>query len=1390
MNTATTYIAESIVKAVGVAGIEAMAMKNAIYSIWRPLAEELADTMIEVCFDFEGEDIRAEYADSVFAGFRTRMTTDFIEKVLPFIEEYTGYAWDRGREDAFGYALSGLLTSQKSYAERPVPSVEPTPTRPFPEYFLGYGVTSSRIADRLWERWTRWGRDNGEYKFKKDQESIISELVSLTGSTKANVQRTMKRWFEQTQGQYFDRFIVPETARLLSYEQGASLRSIGINYKEFVKAEGYWSSVSEFNAESSKVFAQVQSLHEMNVHTYMVVAVLDEKTCDVCHHMHGSTWSVEEAVVKVYDMLISEADDAYEMSPFPPRSTPKDFENPEDSPYMMPPYHPRCRCNVRSEHAVTAMPQEALARPFDAGPKPTNKLLNRVYNQYVDTPSKQQVAQMVESGQLQEGVRGLSGAEKKVAKEAWESMPLEVKKWSARNKENFQLFIEEGEDITSRVEGNRIFMNRKYFDPSKYGPQPIQHELRHALVDPSIIDARGGGESVWRELVHAAGDTKKGWRSPTHVNTMYQLNGNQGLRAASAASDEFLAMIGDHYQPNMSLSELIDSVRHKSYGISVSDEIGSTVVSQTKRWSAKEAKNATEYWWRTVDVDNHTLMSKKQILAKLNQKPNNAQIQGIAIRNEIDLRDVLRSAGIKKVHQEGDNAPFDVWIGADPVKWYAGTSKVKPTDVIEVKTIVNNSNNKITMSKEALARKRKELRKFGKKNTRGHTVIFDERDGKYYYRDDIGSFRLSAMQEVTLDDLQRKFGGKATGAILEQVVESPKVKVKWETATTLAQARKQLKDKFGIKKVGFKPFDTHWIPPGETTNRIVPAWAGKQAVELLNEIGQAMADGSNKYKWWGSVVGSKTKVGKLYDLDLLEIYPGKIVPGTTSAGEFSHYENSIKVGMSIKDTPGTGRKIHTGAEYFTSGNADGVDLFMHEYGHKLNTAFSQHVYEVGKKYPEVWEWWHYERGLDWVQEDPRKWAISEYGMSARNESFAEAVSIMSNPKYKKGVHKKLEEYVLEQIDVPPKRLKLKTTTYEPDYIGALAEAEAKRKKIKGVPTVPLSKLMDIRPLEEGGINASYTAKMALPSRVKGGKRRVKKVLYKPIKGESWVASDLPPSELGVGSGWDFQGDVPYSLWSEFERQVGAPPDALIRRGIHNLDASLVHREMAALDVAKELKLKNIKFPKTHVVMEKGKPVGIAVEWTEGLVEEVQYATKFASTYKPLTNEQKFEYSVFDYLIGNTDRHNRNVLRNKSTGKTLAIDHGYSFPGQDSKLVFGTDSDYAEFVIDGLDQWKCIPSRSLQRKADDYYPSGEYARILDKIENLDVQGIGRKYGLSRGETMAFEYRRRVVMRLMVDKRFAEYIEEYHYASEFWPVPENFGLGDLNVELWENVTEANI
>ena len=118
--------------------------------------------------------------------------------------------------------------------------------------------------------------------------------------------------------------------------------------------------------------------------------------------------------------------------------------------------------------------------------------------------------------------------------------------------------------------------------------------------------------------------------------------------------------------------------------------------------------------------------------ARTSYKPANKECHSAAEVNEIKL------AGAMKGKQTADNDAFDVIVGKN---------------AIEVKTIVRGVNDKITMHKSSLARK---MAKAKKEHLTPHTVVFDNRSGKFYYKEGLGSFNLSTMQEISsLEDLRR-----------------------------------------------------------------------------------------------------------------------------------------------------------------------------------------------------------------------------------------------------------------------------------------------------------------------------------------------------------------------------------------------------------------------------------------------------------------------------------------------------------------------------------------------------------------------------------------------------------------------------------------------------------
>lgn len=146
-------------------------------------------------------------------------------------------------------------------------------------------------------------------------------------------------------------------------------------------------------------------------------------------------------------------------------------------------------------------------------------------------------------------------------------------------------------------------------------------------------------------------------------------------------------------------------------------------------------------------------------LALKTHKPSTARKQRWADKTEANIRRLIGG------ESTGDNAPTDVNVV------FGGT-----THGIEVKVLLDNTNDKITMHPESRTRKIA----WAKKHHAGlHTVVVDDRDRfgspgysghKIYYREGVGSFRLEAMQQVSPRELRRLISSSkksAKGGILD-----------------------------------------------------------------------------------------------------------------------------------------------------------------------------------------------------------------------------------------------------------------------------------------------------------------------------------------------------------------------------------------------------------------------------------------------------------------------------------------------------------------------------------------------------------------------------------------------------------------------------------------------
>lgn len=104
-----------------------------------------------------------------------------------------------------------------------------------------------------------------------------------------------------------------------------------------------------------------------------------------------------------------------------------------------------------------------------------------------------------------------------------------------------------------------------------------------------------------------------------------------------------------------------------------------------------------------------------------------AQMKKIAIENEIKLSKAISGKHLKDPH------PFDVFL------------QKKEKHFIEVKTILKGKNDKITVHPNCMKSKLKVAKK---QKANIHTFVFDDRTGKFFYKEGVGSFRLSTMTPV------------------------------------------------------------------------------------------------------------------------------------------------------------------------------------------------------------------------------------------------------------------------------------------------------------------------------------------------------------------------------------------------------------------------------------------------------------------------------------------------------------------------------------------------------------------------------------------------------------------------------------------------------------------
>lgn len=141
--------------------------------------------------------------------------------------------------------------------------------------------------------------------------------------------------------------------------------------------------------------------------------------------------------------------------------------------------------------------------------------------------------------------------------------------------------------------------------------------------------------------------------------------------------------------------------------------------------------------------------NERAALAKASHVHAGAKTQARARTREVELAEALTAAGVPAVHVDD---VFDVVVG----------TVEEPKALVEVKTLLLQKNDKVTVHPRSL---RKKLKQAGSLRVPSFLVAFDDREGKnkrrVFVRNRVGSFRLRNMERTTLDQLVSLFGSLA-----------------------------------------------------------------------------------------------------------------------------------------------------------------------------------------------------------------------------------------------------------------------------------------------------------------------------------------------------------------------------------------------------------------------------------------------------------------------------------------------------------------------------------------------------------------------------------------------------------------------------------------------------
>jgi len=219
---------------------------------------------------------------------------------------------------------------------------------------------ATRQAAQRWEREFYTDKLDDVVRLNLGRSFAAGEAQISSGITAGSpqVQRVLENMVAMTDfrsNDFFNTQVIPSLQRSVSnmFETGnftpEALRSVRGQLDRRLKSVPYWRVVANANATRSFHYGMLRAARAQGRRGYRFVAIIDERTSDICRQMDGKEWLIADVLNKFEQVAAS--DDPDEVKRVFPWVSADDVMNLEDDALrdlgvMVPPLHGNCRSTL------------------------------------------------------------------------------------------------------------------------------------------------------------------------------------------------------------------------------------------------------------------------------------------------------------------------------------------------------------------------------------------------------------------------------------------------------------------------------------------------------------------------------------------------------------------------------------------------------------------------------------------------------------------------------------------------------------------------------------------------------------------------------------------------------------------------------------------------------------------------------------------------------------------------------------------------------------------------------------------------------------------------------------------------------------------------------------